>query len=91
MLAKRKLFLRGEAQLIEIASMPGCYRYSLDLLLKEIAEVSELGINTMPTAVNYALFPVIPELRWATPHQRRYYFNTRTAKKISATCTRFCN
>ncbi|MBW4689389.1 MAG: porphobilinogen synthase [Komarekiella atlantica HA4396-MV6] len=51
----------GEAQLVEIASMPGCYRYSLDLLLKEIAEVSELGINAMPTAVNYALFPVIPE------------------------------
>jgi porphobilinogen synthase len=51
----------GEGQLVEIASMPGCYRYSLDLLLKEIAEVSELGINAMPTAVNYALFPVIPE------------------------------
>ena len=51
----------GEAQLVEIASMPGCYRYSLDLLLKEIAEVSSLGINAMPTAVNYALFPVIPE------------------------------
>lgn len=51
----------GEGQLVEIASMPGCYRYSLDLLLKEIAEVSELGINAMLTAVNYALFPVIPE------------------------------
>lgn len=51
----------GEAQKVEIASMPGCYRYSLDLLLKEIVEVSELGINAMPTAVNNALFPVIPE------------------------------
>jgi porphobilinogen synthase len=51
----------GKAQKVEITSMPGCYRYSLDLLLKEIAEVSELGINAMPTAVNYALFPVIPE------------------------------
>jgi porphobilinogen synthase len=45
----------GEGQLVEIASMPGCYRYSLDLLLKEIAEVSKLGINAI------ALFPVIPE------------------------------
>jgi porphobilinogen synthase len=35
--------------------MPGCYRYSLDLLLKEIAEVSQLGIGAI------ALFPVIPE------------------------------
>jgi len=45
----------GKAQKVEIASMPGCYRYSLDLLLKEIAEVSSLGINAI------ALFPVIPE------------------------------
>jgi porphobilinogen synthase len=45
----------GEGQKVEIASMPGCYRYSLDLLLKEIAEVSSLGINAI------ALFPVIPE------------------------------
>jgi porphobilinogen synthase len=45
----------GKAQKVEITSMPGCYRYSLDLLLKEIAEVSELGINAI------ALFPVIPE------------------------------
>jgi porphobilinogen synthase len=35
--------------------MPGCYRYSLDLLLEEIAAVSQLGINAI------ALFPVIPE------------------------------
>lgn len=45
----------GKAQKVEIPSMPGCYRYSLDLLLKEIAEVYELGINAI------ALFPVIPE------------------------------
>jgi porphobilinogen synthase len=45
----------GEGQKVEIPSMPGCYRYSLDLLLKEIAEVSSLGINAI------ALFPVIPE------------------------------
>jgi porphobilinogen synthase len=45
----------GEGQKVEIPSMPGCYRYSLDLLLKEITEVSSLGINAI------ALFPVIPE------------------------------
>lgn len=45
----------GEGQKVEIPSMPGCYRYSLDLLLKEIAAVSQLGINAI------ALFPVIPE------------------------------
>ncbi|MBD2342865.1 porphobilinogen synthase [Anabaena subtropica] len=47
--------MEGEGQKVEIASMPGCYRYSLDLLLKEIAEVSQLGINAI------ALFPVISE------------------------------
>ncbi|MEA5583210.1 porphobilinogen synthase [Nodularia harveyana UHCC-0300] len=45
----------GEGQKVEIASMPDCYRYSLDLLLKEIQEVYNLGINAI------ALFPVVPE------------------------------
>jgi porphobilinogen synthase len=47
--------MEGESQKIEISSMPGCYRYTLDLLLKEIAEISALGINAI------ALFPVILE------------------------------
>ena len=47
--------MEGESTKIEIVSMPGCYRYSLDLLLEEIAAVSQLGINAI------ALFPVIPE------------------------------
>ncbi|PZO11863.1 MAG: porphobilinogen synthase [Leptolyngbya foveolarum] len=38
----------------EIASMPGCDRYSLDLLLTEVAAVAELGIPAI------ALFPLIP-------------------------------
>ncbi|MEB3180794.1 MAG: porphobilinogen synthase [Nostocaceae cyanobacterium] len=45
--------MEGEQQWVEIASMPGCYRYTLDLLLKEITEVYNLGINAI------ALFPVI--------------------------------
>lgn len=47
--------MEGAGQKVEIASMPGCYRYSQDLLLKEVAEAFELGINAV------ALFPVIPE------------------------------
>jgi porphobilinogen synthase len=47
--------MEGEEQQVEISSMPGCYRYTLDLLLKEIQQVHELGINAI------ALFPVIPE------------------------------
>lgn len=45
----------GEGQKVEVASMPGCYRFSLDLLLREIADVYELGIQAV------ALFPVVPE------------------------------
>ncbi|MGF1488135.1 MAG: porphobilinogen synthase [Prochloraceae cyanobacterium] len=44
----------GEKQVEEIPSMPEIYRYSLDLLLEEIADAAGLGINAI------ALFPLIP-------------------------------
>jgi len=47
--------MEGENQKIEIASMPGCYRYTLDLLLGEIQQAYELGIGAI------ALFPLISE------------------------------
>ena len=47
----------GENQRVEITSMPNCYRYSLDLLLKEIAELHSLGIKAV------ALFPVVAEAK----------------------------
>ena len=46
--------MEGENKQEEIASMPGIYRYSLDLLLKEIADAANLGINAI------AIFPLIP-------------------------------
>ena len=49
--------MEGENQKMEISSMPGCYRYTLDLLLEEIKQVSELGINAI------ALFPLISEAK----------------------------
>ena len=47
--------MEGENQRVEITSMPGCYRYTLDLLLAEIAELYTLGIKAI------ALFPVVSE------------------------------
>jgi porphobilinogen synthase len=47
--------MEGENTQVEIVSMPGCYRYTLDLLLAEIANVYSLGIKAI------ALFPVVPE------------------------------
>jgi porphobilinogen synthase len=46
--------MEGENTKVEIPSMPGCFRFTLDLLLQEIAEVYDLGINAI------ALFPVVP-------------------------------
>ena len=47
--------VEGSGQRQEVLSMPGCYRYSLDLLLEEIREVVGLGIGAI------ALFPLIPD------------------------------
>ncbi len=54
--------LEGENKKIEITSMPGQYRFSLDLLLEEIKELYELGIRSV------AIFPALEESRkdkWA--------------------------
>lgn len=50
------LFLEdGEGVKNEISSLPGTYRWSLDLLLKEIEESMKLGIR------NFILFPAVAE------------------------------
>ncbi len=46
--------MEGEGQREEVPSMPGCYRYTLDLLLDEVKEAYELGLGAI------ALFPLIP-------------------------------
>jgi porphobilinogen synthase len=47
--------MEGENKTVEVASMQGSYRYTLDLLLKEVREAYELGIKAI------ALFPLTPE------------------------------
>lgn len=47
--------LDGENQKSEISSLPGNYRWTLDLLLKEIEECVQLGIRT------FVLFPAVDE------------------------------
>ena len=46
--------MEGEGLQEEVPSMPGCFRYSLDLLLNEVKSAYELGIGAI------ALFPLIP-------------------------------
>ncbi len=47
--------LEGQRQKIEVDSMPGIYRLSVDLMLKEIEECLTLGIKA------FDIFPVVPE------------------------------
>lgn len=47
--------LPGEKQRIEISSMPGVFRLSWDLMLKEIEKLHRAGVQAVD------LFPVIPE------------------------------
>lgn len=47
--------IEGSGKKEEISSMPGIYRFSLDLLLKEIDECVKLGIKS------FCVFPSIPD------------------------------
>jgi len=47
--------MEGKNQKAEIPSMPGYYRYTLDLLLKEAEEIAELGIPSL------LLFAKVPD------------------------------
>ena len=58
--------IEGEKQVEEIPSMPEIYRYSLDLLLEEIADAAGLGINAI------ALFPLIPTEKKDNQGQESY-------------------
>lgn len=49
--------MEGQNVRSEVSSMPGIYRYSLDLLLNEIQECVDLGVKT------FDLFPNLPESR----------------------------
>jgi porphobilinogen synthase len=47
--------MEGENSRVEIPSMPEAYRFTLDLLVKEIEEIYALGIKAI------AIFPAVPE------------------------------
>lgn len=46
--------MEGTEQQEAVPSMPGCYRYTVDLLLEEVKQAAALGIGAI------ALFPLIP-------------------------------
>jgi porphobilinogen synthase len=54
--------MEGEGLWEEVSLMPGCFRYSLDLLLDEVKVAHDLGIGALaqPVLWTIALFPLIP-------------------------------
>lgn len=77
----------GENIKIEVKSLPGNYRWSLDLLLGEIKDCMDLGIKS------FVLFPAVEEhLKDATAtyghSEQNFYFEA--IKKIKATFPAVC-
>lgn len=71
--------LEGTNQKSEVASMPGIFRLSLDLMLKEIEECMKLGIQA------FDIFPVVEEShkdQMATKSHDSSFFYLQALKKI---------
>lgn len=70
----------GDKKKIEVPSMPGIYRYSADLLLKEIEDCLKLGIKT------FAIFPSLDDKykdKLATESYNTEGLYLKTLRKIS--------
>ena len=70
--------MAGEGQREEVVSMPGCYRFTLDLLFQEVREVYELGIGAI------ALFPLIPYDQKDNAGTESYNFNGLVPRAVRA-------
>ena len=68
----------GSNQKVEVKSMPGIYRYSLDNLLEELKEVTDLGIRAID------LFPNYPESKKDKTASESYQEDTFYLKAITA-------
>ena len=73
----------GTSTKTEIKSMPGIYRYTTDLLLKEIEECLNLGITS------YALFPQVAEDRKDTLATESHRQGSLYLESIHAVTSRF--
>lgn len=73
----------GISQKVEIKSMPGIYRYSIDTLLEELKEVTDLGIRAID------LFPNYPEAKKDRTATESYKEDTFYLKAISAVKNQF--
>lgn len=73
--------LEGKNQKVEVESMPGIYRFSLDLMLTEIEECLKLGIKA------FDVFPVVEEKhkdKEATQSINENFFYLQALREIKA-------
>lgn len=75
--------MEGTGITSEVKSMPGIYRYSIDTLLEELKEVTDLGIKAID------LFPNYPESRKDKIASESYKEDTFYLKAISAVKEKF--
>jgi porphobilinogen synthase len=71
--------LEGKSQKTEVSSMPGIYRLSQDLMLKEIEQCMKLGVQT------FDIFPVVNESykdKTATQSYNPQFFYLKTLRAI---------
>ncbi len=73
----------GTRQKSEVKSMPGIYRYSVDNLLEELKEVTDLGIKAID------LFPNYPESKKDRFASESYHEDTFYLKAITAVKEKF--
>ncbi|MFT6631962.1 MAG: porphobilinogen synthase [Bacteriovoracaceae bacterium] len=76
-------FLEGEKLKIEITSMPGQFRYSVDKLVEKVIDLQKLGIKCV------ALFPVVEESLKTSDAKEAYNpegLNQRAVKAVKAAC-----
>ncbi|MCH8505505.1 MAG: porphobilinogen synthase [Ectothiorhodospiraceae bacterium] len=75
--------LEGEGERQAVASMPGVERLSVDLLLRELEEVTALGIPAV------ALFPVVPQERKTEDAREAYNPDGLVPRAVRAIKARF--
>lgn len=76
-------FLEGQNLKIEISSMPGQFRYSIDKLVEKVIGLQKLGIKCV------ALFPVVEESLKTNDAKEAYNpegLNQRAVKAVKAAC-----
>jgi porphobilinogen synthase len=79
--------LEGQNKKVEVDSMPGIYRFTIDLILKEIEECLKLGVKA------FDVFPVVEEKhkdKMASKSADENFFYLKALREIKSTFPEAC-